>query len=131
MRAFALGALGALAVAIAAALIVPMYADYRTRAQSHAWLADLRTGTMVQIAEAAMRNGTVAGSGRGIAMPTFASAPPAHVEITDDGALILHGGRDGQLMVLTPRIDGDDVIWTCRGGSARDVPSQCAADAER
>ena len=131
MKAFVLGALGALAVLTAAALIVPMYADYVTRAQSASWVARARAPTMAAIAEVAKRNGTVRGSGVGIALPDLGPEPPEHVQITEDGTLVMHGGRDGQFMVWTPVLVDDSVVWTCRGGSGRDVPSSCTVGGPR
>lgn len=128
MKHFMLGALGALLVLVAAAVIVPLYADYLTRSQSSAWVTRARTPTMAAIADAAKRNGTVLGSGVGIARPDLGPEPPAHVEITDDGTLVLHGGRDGQYMVWTPVLAEGEVTWRCRGGSRRDVPRECADD---
>lgn len=131
MRSFAAGALGALAVLIVAGIVMPLYSDYRTMAQSYAWLAQVRPTTMLEIADAAKRLGTVRGSGVGIALPALRAPAPEWVEVTEDGTLMIHGGRDGQLMVWTPQLIGTEVVWLCRGGSARDVPRECRVDAER
>ena len=125
MKAFLYGAAGALLVLVAAAVIVPQYADYRSRAETSAWLARLRADTLPAIEAAIRRSGRTAGAGDGIAPPDFGSDAPGRVEITTDGIVLLQGGRDGQLLVLMPQLLGDEVTWICRGGSAKAAPAEC------
>lgn len=119
MPCFFKGALGALAVLIGAAIIIPQYSDYRAAAETSGWLAQMDP-IRLKIEENAKRLKTMAGAGKHIDLP---ASPPGvtFFEIRDSGEIIMHGGRDGQLVILTPSFAEGTVTWRCLGGPAKDV----------
>lgn len=125
MRNFFGGALGAIVVLFAAAIIYPQYCDYRAAAETSLWLGVAETTIKPYIAETAMRNKTVRGSGVGVPKPVFPANNTPTLEITPDGMIIMQGGREGQLVVLIPSLAEGKVTWRCLGGSRHDVMSSC------
>jgi hypothetical protein len=123
MTCFFKGALGALAVLICAAIVVPQYSDYRAAAETSRWLAQMDP-VRLAIEQNAMLLKTMAGAGKYIDVPASLLSPPPGatlLEIRDSGEIILHGGSDGQLVILTPSFAEGKVTWRCLGGSAKDV----------
>lgn len=119
---FLRGVLGALMVLLAAAIIIPQYADYRERAANAAILNE--SLALQQAIEARIQGlGAVENSGLGIEVPPEGTDYKA--VITRDGAVILQGIRYGHVMVLTPRLAQGAVSWQCVGGPPKDMPRQC------
>lgn len=116
MKSFFLGALGAILVLVAAALIYPQYSDYRAAAETSGWLAEVLPTTQA-ITDNTLRLNTTTGAGFGIPKPTFQSHTPSLIEVTANGTVFLKGGTDGQIIVLYPELSGGKVVWRCRGGS--------------
>ncbi len=123
MPCFFAGAMGALAILIGAAIIIPQYSDYRAAAETDRWLVQMGP-IKLMIEENAMRLKTMAGAGKHIDLPASLLSPPpgaTFFEIRDSGEIIMHGGRDGQLVILTPTLSDGRVTWRCLGGPTRDV----------
>lgn len=121
LLSFTYGAFGAVFVLVAAAIVVPQFSDYRSRAQAGYMLA---TAEPLQRAVEALAtaNRTLQGSGTGVSMaPTFFEAT-----VHPDGVIVLHNRNgSGQVIVLQPTLKSSSVTWQCIGGSARDVPENC------
>jgi Tfp pilus assembly major pilin PilA len=117
-----LGASGALLVLVAAAVIVPQYADYTARASAAGALNDLRE-LQERVAARALSSQSLSGSGVGISQ----SPPPSLREITvlADGVVVAVASRFGQVIVLVPSYSNGSVSWRCMAGSAKDVPPPC------
>lgn len=121
---FLRGALGACAVLLAAAVVIPQYADYRERAANAAMFdesASLRQGVEARILEL----GGIQNSGVGVQVP-----PPSsyRANLTRDGVIILQGAAFGHVLVLSPAFYQGEVIWQCIGGPPKDMPRQCRED---
>lgn len=118
-RCFWLGALGAFVVLLAAAILVPQYADYKDRAANTTAYDDslaLRESIAARIVEL----GSVENSGSNIQAPNDGS----NKAVTRDGTIILQG-RYGHVLVLTPSLDQGAVNWKCIGGPPKDMPRPC------
>ncbi len=121
MPCFFRGALGALAVLFIAAIVVPNYSDYRARAETSLWLSQMEP-VRLRIEDNAKRLKTMGGAGKQLDLPAALLPKVALLEIRDSGEIILQGGRDGQLVILTPSYAAGKVTWRCLGGTTRDVP---------
>ncbi|HEX5055814.1 MAG TPA: hypothetical protein VFX02_04880 [Gammaproteobacteria bacterium] len=118
-RCFWWGAFGAFVVLLAAAILVPQYADYKDRAANTASYDEslmLRESIAARIIEL----GSVENSGTNIQAP----ADAGYKAVTRDGAIILQG-RYGHVLVLTPSLDQGAVTWKCVGGPPKDMPRPC------
>lgn len=120
MPCFFKGALGALAVLLLAAIIVPQYSDYRSAAETSLWMAKMEPVKMM-IEENAIRLKTLNGAGKHIDKAPYAPANATFFEIRDSGEILLRGGRDGQFVMLTPMLSDGTVTWRCLGGSKQAV----------
>lgn len=121
LGSFALGALGAITVLLAVAIVVPLYSDYRSRAQASEMLAIAQP--LQRAVEAhAVASRTLQGAGAGIKMaPAFFDST-----VLWDGTIVLRNRNSfGQVIVLQPTLKEGSVTWQCAGGSARDVPTHC------
>jgi hypothetical protein len=119
-RSFAWGALGAFLVLVAAAIVVPQYSDYRSRADADNMLVIVQPLQQEVEAHAAASH-SLQGSGSGVKMaPQFFDAI-----VQQDGVIVLHGHSFGQVIVLMPTLSSGKVTWRCLGGSAGDVPPSC------
>ena len=123
MKCFITGMLGALLALIAAALLIPLYGDYRSRAETSIWLS-FSSAIKSQIAQNAIRDKTLSNSGHGVKIPVeFRSSPV--VTVTDSGIIIMQGKKYGQVLTLVPKLADNKVTWSCIGGPAKDVPPFC------
>jgi hypothetical protein len=127
MRAFLLGFLGALVALVSAMFLFAQYSDYRAAAETAGWLADIRRSPLPELIERIAKQGGVEGSGVGIAAPQWTGVPPTLFEITDDGIVLMRGGRDGQLLVMIPEWRDGAATYRCLGGSAKATPRGCRA----
>jgi hypothetical protein len=119
-RCFLWGAFGAFIVLLAAAILVPQYADYKDRAANTA-VYDESLTLRESIAARILELGSVENSGTNIQHLADGSYKAV---VTRDGAIILQG-RYGHVMVLTPVLDQGAVSWQCIGGPPKDMPRMC------
>lgn len=120
-----MGLLGGFTAIVVVLLIIPIYSDYRSRAESSEYLLGVG-GIKSAVADNIVRLKSVTHSGAGVKVPTNLRFDP-NVTIRDDGVIIVHGKKHGQLLVLIPDFTGGKVAWTFVGGSAKDVPPFCRA----
>lgn len=125
MRCFFKGMFGAFLVLIAAAIIFPLYADYRSRAETSDWIRSIGA-TKFAVANNVTRLKSLTNSGVGVKAPSGLRSNPS-VTIMADGIILVHGKTFGQLLVIIPNLSDNKVSWTCVGGSAKDVPPLCRA----
>ncbi len=117
LTCFLLGALGTIVTAIALAIIVPQYSDYRAAAITGLWQPEIRP-LQAAIEENILNNATVSGSGMAIGKHTNISTESriALIKVTDSGAIIIKGENrgfmTGQVMVLLPELVSGKVLWT-------------------
>lgn len=118
---FIRGALGALVILIAAAVIVPQYADYKERA-ANAMMYDESASLRQAVEARILELGGIQNSGIGVQIP-----PPGsyRANLTRDGIIILQGAAFGHVLVLSPAFHEGAVIWQCTGGPPKDMPRQC------
>ena len=121
-RAFISGAIGALLVLIAAAIIVPQYGDYTARSRAATVLNSVRP-LQDRIASRIIALKSVSGSGIGNSQ--LVASPVKEIVVLEDGIIIVVGSHFGQVLVLVPSYSSGNVSWRCLGGSAKDVPPQC------
>ncbi|GAB2896061.1 hypothetical protein GCM10027046_26790 [Uliginosibacterium flavum] len=124
MKSFILDCLGAIAIVAIASLTVPFFADYRARAESGGWLAQMQD-TQQLIAARALKAGTLSGAGIGIDTPQLESSVPDLLRIEDSGMIIIKGGHAGQTLLLIPALSEGRISWTCIGGPDDAVPEHC------
>lgn len=123
MKCFVKGMLGALLVLISAAVVIPLYGDYRSRSETMNWLQNIRP-IQFAVADNAIKLNTLNNSGIGIKIPNGLTSEP-NVIIRPDGMILIHGQKYGQLVALIPELSRNKVTWKCFGGSAKDVPPSC------
>jgi hypothetical protein len=125
MKNFVLGLLVGLAVG-AGALFgwMTMQGGGDAATATSAWV-DAMQAPRAAIAAKAIANGTLAGAGVGIALPTIADGP-SYQGVGANGTIVLRGGEAGQLVVLVPMLANGRVSWQCIGGSKASVPEWCA-----
>ncbi len=121
-------------VAIIAALVsisIPAYRDYIARGQvSEA--ATLAGNLKLLVADAYANQGTLAGINSGSAgIPANLSGPYSSVEVTDGIITATLAGNAHELVrgnriILTPRIQFGQLLWSCSwDGEPKHAPKQC------
>lgn len=124
MKRFLQGAGGTLLVLILAAMIIPLYADYRARAETNAWLVQVAPAQRA-LEQSALRQKSLVNIGLGLNRRDFLPAKATVFEIKSNGEIWIGGGRDGQLLVMIPSLVQDKVLWRCLGGPAKAMPDKC------
>ncbi len=124
MKCFLYGALGAFVVLVLVAAIAPLYSDYRARAQTTEWLAQLES-VQQNIEAVAIKQKSFAGIAKSIEKPAFPSGSVTVFQITDSGAIITKFGHDGQMLILSPSFAVEKITWHCIGGPTKDMPTNC------
>ncbi|NHZ97708.1 pilin [Massilia sp. CCM 8734] len=126
MKCFLKGVLGALCVLVLAAVIIPQYSGYRARAETGKMLVEL--GAVQYAIEAdAVKRGTFAGTATQL---TQALPVPSNVtlfEVNDTGVIVAKGGRNGQMIILSPLFVDGKIQWRCIGAPDKDMPDRCTA----
>lgn len=80
-------------------------------------------GARAEIAERAVKSGTLTGAGTGVA-----TLPTAGVDtslVTGDGVIVLAGGDPLAVVVLRPALANGQVTWNCKGLPSRNMPPTC------
>lgn len=80
-----------------------------------------------EIADRARAAGTLAGAGRGLAVPLTERVRWSMV--TDDGVIVVASNEPHAVFVLRPTLVGGKVDWTCVGASEGRIPASCMLDA--
>lgn len=47
------------------------------------------------------------------------------IHMSAAGEIVVKGGKEGQMLVISPTFEGDKVVWHCGGGPRRDMPNMC------
>ncbi|QIV95741.1 type IV pilus assembly protein PilA [Allofrancisella inopinata] len=106
-------------IAILAAVAVPMYSNYTTRAKIGSELSKLG-GAKAQVAEGiANNNGSVTG--------VTASDLPSGASVTDGVISLTSTEVSGATITLTPTAASGAITWACNvnGVTSSQVPSNC------
>lgn len=121
---FFYGALGALLVLAAAAIIIPQYSDYKAAVESARWVNDVAEAQSL-IEQRAIATNSLESAGVDVPLPKIVNGPVHYLEITHDGRIYIKGGAEGQLIVLIPYLEDNKVVWRCIGGSSKSVATTC------
>ena len=120
MKNFFFGFLGALTVLIAFLLLLPLYSDYRARSEVVQWMLALEA-LQAAVAQEYARSGKLDVSRK------LEEADSLGIKsvVTDGNVLIIQGGRENQLLVMLPKVVGNEVRWSCWVGPGKAKPSRC------
>ena len=126
LRCFFAGALGAIVVLGAAAVLLPLYGDYVARASLDESLLKLRV-YREEVARNASRQGSVEASGREVTIPSeeFPTLNVDYARVFPDGTIVIRHAGYHQVVVWKPSITAGRVSWKCIGGPWHDVPPRC------
>ncbi|NHZ35220.1 pilin [Massilia rubra] len=126
MKCFLKGSLGALCVLVLAAALIPQYSDYRARAETSKMLAQL--GAVQRAIEAdAVKRGTFVGTATKLAHALPVPSNVTLFEVNDAGVIVAKGGRNGQMIILSPLFVDGKIQWRCIGAPDKDMPDRCKA----
>ncbi|MFC4892510.1 pilin [Pseudofrancisella aestuarii] len=121
-------------IAILAAVAIPMYSNYTSRAQIGTALASIG-GIKSDIAETAMTKGTLTGVGsgstslNGVALPTASGSSLKYTSTVTDGVinLSLTAPVTGNI-TMTPTMGSSSMTWACASTNipSSKLPSPCS-----
>jgi Tfp pilus assembly major pilin PilA len=124
MRCFAIGIVGFLVAGLLAAIAIPSYGNYASRAtlsETMVAIAPLRD----KIAESILktpRNPSITG----LALAQRVSIPSvSYLRVMPDGTIVFRSAKHGQLIVYEPEVRESTVVWKCIGAPAKEVPPTC------
>lgn len=116
----------ALAGFLAVAVVLPQMAGSEAREAAQALIAGTE-GAQKQIAAAAQKAGSLAGTGKDLKMP--ARSDPKHGElkwiIETNGAIRGWNEKNAIEISITPILQGGTVTWNCRGYPITAMPANC------
>lgn len=116
----------ALAGFLAVAVVLPQMAGSDAREAAQALIAGTE-GAQTQIAAAAQKAGSVAGTGKDLKLP--ARSDPKHGElkwiIETNGAIRGWNEKNAIEISITPTLQGGAVTWNCRGYPITAMPASC------
>ena len=116
-------------IGILAAVALPAYQDYTNRAKvSELILAG--ADAKINIAEFAQVQGTLSGSGSGLAINTSGQHVASTSAVSADGIITVVGSASipgGVQLQLTPSLDTTTgvVTWQCTGSPSKLMPASC------
>ena len=124
MRCFAIGIAGFLVAGLLAAIVIPSYGNYTSRAtlsETMVAIAPLRDKIAESLSKTS-RNPSDSGS----ALAPRVSIPNVnYLKVMPDGTIVFRSAKHGQLIVYEPEVRGSTVVWKCIGSPAKDVPPTC------
>ncbi|HLS86803.1 MAG TPA: hypothetical protein VK043_10945 [Burkholderiales bacterium] len=116
----------ALAGFLVVAVVLPQMAGSEARAAAEALISGAEAARQ-QVAEAAEKAGSLAGSGKGVKLQP--RMDPDHGElkwlVADNGAVRGWNDRNAIEVTFTPVLQGGKVSWTCRGYPVSAMPPTC------
>jgi hypothetical protein len=117
----------ALAGFVVVAFVLPRMAGEEARQAAQA-LVEGAEPVQRQVAAAAEKSATVAGSGRDVKVP--ARNDPRHGElkwlVSEGGAIRAWNEKNAIEVTLLPQLQGGKIVWTCRGYPVNAMPASCA-----
>lgn len=118
-------------IGIFAAISIPAYLDYTIRTRVSEGL-NLASGAKLAVSETALSNNALPANQ---AETGYVSPPPTEnvqsIAIANDGSaritVTYRAKAGGGTIVLTPRLSGNELIWSCAGGTLRSSfrPAEC------
>ncbi|NHZ81032.1 hypothetical protein F2P44_17385 [Massilia sp. CCM 8695] len=73
----------------------------------------------------AVKPKSFAGMAKHLANPAMMPNKLTAFEISEAGVIIAKGGRDGQMIVLSPSLLDGKIQWRCIGAPDHDMPARC------
>lgn len=125
-RCFFVGALAAVLVLGASAILVPTYGDFQDRAALDETIGELGS-YRDKIARNALSQGSIERSGVGIQISSeeFSRLAVDYARIFPDGTMTVRHAQYHQVVVWEPSIEDGKVSWKCIGGPRQSVPPRC------
>lgn len=124
MRCFAVGIVGFLLAGLLAAIAIPSYGDYTSRAtlsETMVAIAPLRD----RIAASLLKRSRNPSEGGSISAPRASIPNVDYLKVAPDGTIVFRSAKHGQLIVYEPEIHEGNVVWKCIGAPAKHVPPTC------
>jgi len=116
----------ALAGFLAVAVVLPQMAGSDARDAAQALIAGA-DGARQQIAAAAQKAGTLAGTGKDLKLPPRSDAEHGELKwiIETNGAIRGWNEKNAIEISITPALQGGNVTWNCRGYPITAMPAGC------
>lgn len=115
---FIFGLIGSLLLIV---VIIPNYSDYRAMSQASNWLTEFeQSETTKQIENQLLANQSVKVSTDKLKFKFVKFA-----KVNALGEVVLKGENYGQILILIPIKENNNIRWQCVGGSDKDIPSKC------
>jgi len=115
-------ALAVLLVSVVFSLL-PVVVDCDTPRTYVSVLITLASDPKAEIAERYASRHTLTNIGEGLSMNSV--RPGDKAWITGDGAIVLFSTRAGAMVMLTPTVGPNGLIWHCAGAPEKHIPSIC------
>jgi hypothetical protein len=124
MRCFAIGIVGFLAAALLAAIAIPSYGNYASRAtlsETMVAIAPVRD----KIAESLLKTPRNPSDNRLASAQQVSIPNVTYLRVMPDGTIVFRSAKHGQLIVYEPEVRGSTVVWKCIGAPLKEVPPAC------
>jgi hypothetical protein len=126
LRGFFAGALALVATLIVTFVVTAQYHDYAARVEVEQWLAWVDEMKIKAHIEANKANDLPLNAVEVLDTKKFYALGGKWLEITEDGMIVMMGGKEDRLVVLVPyfaELEGA-VVWRCIGGPAKHIPAE-------
>lgn len=118
----------AVLLAIPAVFAAALYGNYGTRASMSNMVASI-SSLRTQLSLEWQEQGNLNTIGKETQIGKPANADYAH--LGPDGTIVLYNQRHGALAVVSPRREGNNMKWSCRGYPAEIFPKDCRGGAAK
>jgi len=123
MRCFLVGIAGFVFAGLIAAIAIPSYGDFASRA-SLAETINAAAPLRAKIAEALARDPrSVPGLASSATQEPLAGSN--YLRVAADGTIVFRSAKHGQLMLFEPEVRQGVVTWKCIGSPPKEVPPDC------
>jgi len=116
----------ALIAFVIVAVVLPQQRESEAKDAAQALVAGAEAAKK-QVAAAAEKSGSLAGSGKGMKMTS--QNDPKHGElkwiVAENGAIRAWNEKNALEVTLTPSLNGGKVSWACRGYPVGAMPASC------
>jgi hypothetical protein len=125
LLSFLVGSIGMLLLISGYFFVTIQYDNYILRSQTSAWFNEI--GPLLEAVEREIRQKNF----RNVDVKNDEDiflGKAKHVNtlvVTDSGLVIIRGGNIGQVVVLIPSLEEENVSWRCKGGPDYAIPRIC------
>lgn len=124
MKSFVYGLSGFFVGLIMYLSVLPLYSDYRANVETEGLVFKMEA-LQRSLEEVFQKTGKF-DSGR--ASKAVDQSDGSKLIILENGTIIVRGRIEGQLLVLTPKVEGGTVQWRCYVGPDKARPSNCRSE---